>query len=273
MDLDFDASNVLYLIGAFLGTLTVLYFGASYVLRLSPTTKSLLLLSGFAFFFVEGFDLGSREEILSNLGYVISGISYLVFLAYTSIKFSFSSEQVLLILGASSILFTALGYVVREKKFELEHGDARKILAVLVALAAFLFVFDVAGAHPEYSLELKENVTLRGQNPEVRLGTLTVRNDFLLSRNLEVPDYSACIYRPNRTRGHVSVENGNGMIAGGSVRKLNVTLETYVARESRGNGTETLTLPVELADSCSEGVDGSKVLIVPRSGESELYLD
>jgi hypothetical protein len=263
MKLDFDASNVLYFTGAFLGALTVLYFGASYVLQLSPTVKSFLLLTGFAAFFVEGYDLFSREKkLLSNLSYVLAGVTYLVFIVYTAAKFNFTEEQVLLLLGVSSVLFTALGYAVREDKFELAHGDARKILAALAVLVAAVCVFDATGAHPQYHLELQDDAEII-EDRETVLGTLEASNDFLLSRNMELPDYSACIYTPNRTRGFVSVEDeGEPIIAGGTTRRFNLMLNAAPARAEEN--VSGIHYPVELESSCPDESEEQKIVVVQQ---------
>lgn len=257
MDLDFDASNVLYLIGAFLGAVTVLYFGASYVLQLSPTTKSILLLSGFAFFFVKGYDLDSRDQLLSNLSYLVSGVSYLVFLGYTSAKFGLNQEQVLLLLGASSVLFTALGYSVRKQKLDLESLGSRKVLVGLLVFAAALFLFDVSGAQPGYSLELVDEVEL-GEDSTV-IGSIEVRNDFMLSRNIDLPRYSACVYQPNRTRGYIDHEGEKDVIYGGESFSVNLTLNAVPRRRS-GNLSGVYAL--DKRDSCPDSSDTREVVLV-----------
>lgn len=259
MDLEFDASNVLYLIGAFLGAVTVLYFGASYVLELSPTTKSILLLSGFAFFFIEGYDLDSRDQMLANLSYVISGISYLVFLGYTSSRFGLTQEQILLLLGASSILFTALGYSVRERKLEMDHAVSRKVLTGLLIFAAALFAFDVAGAQAQYSLEVMDEVEI--SDGSTVIGTVEARNDFVFSRNLDFPDYSACVYTPNRTSGYIDHEGAENIIYGGESISANLTLDA-VRRRPMENISGVYS--VDMRDSCPEKMDSKIVVLEER---------
>src|SRR6056297_3307436 len=108
MDFDFKISNLLYIIGILLGIIAVVYFGREIIADLSPTIKSIVLLMAFPVFLASG-DL-IQKRILDKFFYIISVLSYLVFLWYISDTFSLGSNIIFLSLVISSLLFIVIGY-------------------------------------------------------------------------------------------------------------------------------------------------------------------
>lgn len=191
MDFKIDEAKLLYGLGAFLGIVAIIYFGYELILDLSPTVKSFIFLSSTVMF------LGAaeyvRNGILKSAFYIFSAFSYLSFLVYMFARFSFSSEQIFLILAASSAVFIGLGYLRSEKGYEVTRDQARRILGTLMVLVALAIVFDVIGAQPEYGLELNENVEVTA-GEEFEIGVLEIQNDFPLSRNVDTPTFRGCLF-------------------------------------------------------------------------------
>lgn len=271
MDVDWDAGTVLYAFGAFLGVVTIAYFGRSLIFDLSPTVKALLLLAG------SGAGLLTAQyqprKPFSSAFNVLAVTAYLVFLAYTTLRFSFSTEETFALLAASSAVFLALGYLVREHGFTLDPGRARKALLVLVAVGVVLTAFDVLGPQPTYDVALNDTVTVE-TGPQVVLGTVTVENPFLLSRDIDVPRFEGCLYTPERERlfidtaptGEVLV----GPLPGGATRMY--TLEGRVPMERPRDADAdpvpvvTGTLPVERGEDCPASADTPKIVVTGGDG-------
>lgn len=227
MNFEIDESRMLYGLGAFLGVIAILYFGQELVLDLSPTVKSFILFSA-TVAFISGAEY-SDQSTLRSAFYLFSAFSYLSFLVYIFLRFSFSSGQIFLILVSSSIAFMILGYVRSEDLYDLDDQQAEKAIATVAAFIAIAVVFDVGGPQPEYSLELKDSVEV-GENQEIKFGELEVRNDFALSRNIDVPTYGGCLaVSPEKVRGvHVSLDAPD-LMEGDSTLSFNLT-ETFGSR-------------------------------------------
>lgn len=268
MDVDWDAGTVLYGFGAFLGVVTIAYFGRSVIFALSPTVKALLLLAG------SGAGLLTAQyrprKPFSTAFNVLAVTAYLVFLGYTTLRFSFSTEETFLLLAASSAAFLALGYLVREQGVTIAPVQARKALLVLVVAAFLLTAFDVLGPQPTYNITLNDTVTVETE-PQVTLGTVTVENPFLLSRDVDLPRFEACLYTPQRDRMLVSIDPDDGqrrsLIPGGGTYTYTYTLTGRVPMERpRDADTEpvpavTGTLPVEQMDECPASADTPKIVV------------
>jgi hypothetical protein len=222
MDFKIDEAKLLYGLGAFLGIIAIIYFGHELILDLSPTIKSFILLSGTVMF------LGAAEYVrhgfLKSSFYIFSAFSYLSFLVYIFARFSFSSEQIFLILAASSALFIGLGYLRSEKGYEVTEDQAKKVLGAVIALVALAVVFDVVGAQPKYNLELKETVEVV-EGEEFEVGVLEIKNDFLLSRNVDTPTFRGCLFiEEGHDRRNIYVSpDDRGLIAGSATERLSLT--------------------------------------------------
>ena len=226
MDFEIDESRMLYGLGAFLGVVAILYFGQEIILGLSPTIKSFILFSASVFF------LGAaeyvRQGLLRTSLYFFSVFSYLSFLVYIFMRFSFSSEETFLILALSSIAFIALGYLKSEREYELDQDQSRKLLGVIAALVALTIVFDVMGAQPEYELELKDSVEVV-EGERTYFGQLVIKNDFLLSRNVEASSYQGCLFAEDYDRGVYLSPDAPDLISGDTTSRFNLT-DTIVSR-------------------------------------------
>lgn len=236
MDFEIDESKLLYGLGAFLGVVAIIYFGHELILDLSPTIKSFILLSSAVAF------LGAaeyvRNGVLKSSFYVFSSFSYLSFLVYMFARFSFSSEQIFLILAASSTVFIGLGYLRSEKGYEVTRDQARKVLGAVMVLVAVAVVFDVIGSQPEYSLELHDSVEVNA-GEEFEIGVLEIQNDFPLSRNIETPTFRGCLFiEEGRDGRNIYVDfDDRGLIAGGITERIPLTEDAHYERQEDQNIT------------------------------------
>jgi hypothetical protein len=234
MDFKIDESKLLYGLGAFLGIVAIIYFGHELILDLSPTIKSFILLSGTVMF------LGAaeyvRQDILKSSFYIFSAFSYLSFLVYMFARFSFNSEQIFLILAASSAVFIGLGYLRSEKEYEVSRDQARKVLGAVMILVALAVVFDVLGAQPEYNLELHETVEVV-EGEEFEIGMLEIQNDFLLSRNVDTPTFRGCIFIEESHDGrniYVNPDAG-GLVGGSTTERIPLVEDAHYERHEDQN--------------------------------------
>lgn len=273
MDIELDSSRVMYVVGGLLGVATVLYFGAEIIVDMSPTLKSVVLLTAFVFFLAAG--QHARSNPLDTVLYVFSAVSYLVFLWYTVSRFDLSENQVFLLLGASSLLFVGLGYAFREKEWELDRRRARVVMAVLAVVAFAAVAGDVLGAQPTAETEFDDGFPTEdvgGPGDRVVVGETTLTNGFPLSRFAEVPRHGGCVY-PGReyvTLSHVDEEgsvSGDVLMSGGSSRSLDVVVSStaFLDRETRELEDEFAAVdevPVEVSEDCPEDVEGPRLVVV-----------
>lgn len=277
MDLEFDSAAVLYLLGAILGIAAVVYFGAEIVIALSPTVKAVLLVLGFVAFLAVGLHRG--PDLLTLVAYVIAGATYVVFVGYTVTRFRAGADVTFLALAASSLLFIALGYLVRERDVTLTRRHVGAVLAVVLVVGLGLVAFDVTGPEPRFTMELADAVNVTA-GEEVRVGTLIAHNPFVFSRSLDVPPYSACIYTDDgRSVDRLRIDwwsaaRPNDLLRGGETRRFPVTFHPH-PRALGWKGEEpppTLTLeivPVEQRSTCPAPAAVSPPRIVVVQGDVE----
>jgi len=214
----FDESKLLYGLGIFLGIASILYFGQQIILDLSPAVKASILLSAAAVF-IGGAEY-FRHGILRFSFYGFSTFSYLSFLTYLFARFQFSSEEVFLMLAASSAVFLGLGYLKSEKGYSLKRVQAKKFIGAVAVIIVVLIVFDVTGAQPEYSVELNEKVQVT-EGEEYEIGVLEIRNDFPVSRNTEEKRFTGCIATRGDHRRNIYLRpDADGIIAGSSTETI-----------------------------------------------------
>lgn len=272
MDLDIDSSTILYAVGALFGVVTVLYFSREIILNLSPTIKSMLLLGGFAVFLSAGMYM--RSAVLQKTLYVLSSVSYLAFLVYTIGKFGFTTEQVFLSLGVSSVLFITLGYLIREKDAGMAQDTAKKIVVGLIAAGLILVAVDVAGPQPTYEVSFVNEVEADSSG-QVTIGTLTVQNEFIFSRDVDQPQYRACLYIPDRRPTHVSESEEPSTLSGQSTETVDLTVSIPMKRVNDTRVEPGLgTIPVEEMEDCPETSEEPRLVVAENTdGRETIYRD
>lgn len=276
---DLDESNILYLFGAFLGIISIIYFGQELILNLSPTMKSAIILTS-SLMFLAGSEL-TRKPVLKACLLVFTSFSYLSLLLYLFLRFNLSSEHIFMVLAASSAAFIALGYIKSEKEFKLEANQAKIGLGTLGILIVALTVFDAVGAQPEYSLNLEDSVEIVG-GEEFKFGEIEVRNDFSFSRNIDLRDFEGCLVfsNGNGVERIYSSPDSEGMIAGKTTERFNLTEEINERhigndREENQSGNSNITGNYTIHNqSCPDDSEREGLYIVEESEDSfERYVD
>lgn len=263
MDFDIDASDLLYIVGIVLAIVAVVYFSREIVADLSPTIKSALLLTAFPAFLVAGNLIHKR--ILDKFLYILSVLSYLVFLWYIFDTFDLGNNVIFLALITSSIVFIGMGYQWG-KGVKIEEKWKRGILACLLIFAVGLFIFDVAGPQPSYELDLRERVSLEGawegeKEQPIPIGNLVVKNNFLFSRYTDFPDLNACLYTPEKHEIYLHYPRWEvDIIAGKSTEQIGISLlpRTYMENIE--------SLPTETASSFPDKAEEPKLVIAIGEG-------
>lgn len=183
------SSTAFYVLGMIFGLFSILYFGIEVILEISPAVKSaILFLASLTFFSGTGLTDSKWRNIPL---YFLASASYLIFVAYTLLRFDFGSAATFLILAGSSTVFLAAGYLVGEKEIQIPEKKAKYLVAAGLILIVGLFLFDISGPQPEVNLELRNSVNLT-QGEETGIGTVTASNSFVLPRAVEIPNYEAC---------------------------------------------------------------------------------
>lgn len=276
MDIELDSAAILYALGAVTGIAAVVFFGAEVAVALSPTVKAALLLAGFVAFLVAGLSL--PVDLPAAVAYVLAAAAYLVSVGYTVSRFRPGSRVTFLLLAASSVLFVGLGYLVRERGLDLTRREAGAVVAVVLVAGAGLVALDAAGPDPAYRLELRDSANVTS-GESVRVGTLVADNRFALSRTMDVPEYYACVYTPDRrapTRVDVdryASDRPPDLLRGGETRRMAARI--HVPYELSGERPEdgppprvTLgVVPIGTSTACPPASDVLEPRVVVVRGE------
>jgi hypothetical protein len=275
MNFSFDESKFLFGVGALLGVISIFYFGLELIFDLSPTIKSFILVVFSALFFVLGDFVES--DLLGISTYVFSGFTYLSFLIYVSVRFSLSQTQTLALLAGSSALFLGLGYVRNEELYSLDSQTSKKASAALFGVLLILVAVDVAGSQPEYRLDLKEDVTVSGQ--EISVGVLEVENSFPLSRNVDLPSYGGCVaYNETVKDGLFISPEGDGLIKGGATETYNLTDDVRIRELNEPPAGDTIRQREAIegdyqirTGECPDRPDNKTIYVSSEDGSSSVF--
>lgn len=264
MDFEIDESRIFYGLGAFLGVVSILYFGHELIFDLSPTVKTVLLLSGTGIFLAAS-DI-VENGLLKSSFYIFSAFSYLVFLLYMFARFEFTSGQVFTVLAVSSAVFTGLGYIRSGSEKNFSKENSKKVLGALIAVLAVLVILDVTGAQPEYETSFKDDVRI-AQGQEFSVGVLEVRNDFLLSRNIDLPVFQGCVSKSAgaQPRSIYISPDSSGIIGGAEEKTFNLTEELNSRPDENVTFTGNYTVK---QGECPEKLENSTIYVQESNGNS-----
>lgn len=274
MQYDIDRVTILYGVGILLGVAAAFYFGFRLLPDLSPTTTAVMLALGFAVFLVTGATL--ERAILDTVSYALAAGLYIVLVGYLLVTFEFGDVEIFLLLAGSSALFIGLGYLAYEEQLEVNRRDARVAVVVLLVLGAGLMVADVLGPQPTTTAEFESTIEVPEPGEEVTVGTVTVENDFILSRSAELPRYGGCLYTPEARPVYLRYVDGPGgdvLLEGGSSRTFELVIGSgafYEEGERHGNLQGVDSIPVETADECPQQSDEIRLVIVRNSAGRQL---
>lgn len=234
MVLDIEESTPYIAIGVVFGIIFMLIF--SWQFGLSPLTKIVLLLAGFAVFFV-----GAYERILPSrrVFYSISGLSFVVAIMYGVSVFEPGTNSVLGVLLLSSAMFLYLGYRLQQGELEYDEHRAHQLIIGLLVFCALLTGYDVISGDATVELQPAEQVVI-GNQQDVQVATVTVTNPSMLPRARPDLAYRTCIGLSNRTEySHTDIDQDlNGRPLGPmSTATYDVTIE--VPRTRNGSSAYT----------------------------------
>lgn len=277
MDFNLDESKILYGLGAFLGVISIIYFGHELILGLSPTVKSFILVSASAIFILSG-DLTSNN-LLKNSVYVFSGFAYIIFLTYVFAKFDLSQLQTFGLLAGSSAAFISLGYLRSEDIYSLNPDKSKKIISFLAVLLVISVGFDVLGSQPEHQLELKDDVKV-SEDEEFSVGVIRVENNFPLSRNIDLSNYKGCIaYNKSFSDNLYFYPEGSGIIGGGETQKFDLNDRVHFRGppvENHGEEIEQerkdISATYEVKNmECPEELESQTIYLTSDNDSSSIY--
>lgn len=235
MDLGLDSSTAFYTLGVIFGIFTIIYFGIEVIVEISPVAKSaILLLSSMVFFSATGLTTSRWKNIPL---YSLASFSYLIFVAYTLVKFQFGSVGTFLMLAGSSTVFFGAGYLVSERDVEVPREKAKYLVVVGVVLIAALFIFDAMGSEAQVDLQLRNDVNMT-YGSETALGTIHVSNSFVLPRSYELPNYDACLPEGDH-RVSLYVEEGKDLVYKGQDIEMELKARYYPEVERRDEMNKT----------------------------------
>lgn len=257
-----DSETLLYVLGvAFaLGTLT--FFASSVAFDLSITVTAALLLVAFVSFLIAG--LAIDRVPLDTVAFAVSGLAYVVFLGYVVSRYRPEAATVFVLLAASAGLFVGLGYALQENRLTVDRRTARFALLGLAVVSVLLVGADSIG-DVEYSIDLNDdfvlNETYEPEGEDVifgdaRIGTLTVTNPTLFTREVDPPTLTGCMVGVENRRAvrnvYVEYEPRSYQLRDRLARNEETTAEIHGSVELPANATAPgQFIPIERAESCS----------------------
>jgi hypothetical protein len=266
MALAFDREKLLYAVGSLLGVAAVAYFGFRLFDQVSPFTTAALLVGGFVCFLVAG--AASDTEPLDLVADALAAGAYLVFVAYVLWRFDVGDGGTFLLLAVSAGLFIALGSLTQQDRLAVSRRGATAVVVVVAIAAVALVVIDLAGAHPTETAAFEETVEIPEPREEVRVGTITVDNEFFLPREADVPRFHACVYGPAFQPAPLEYEPRarSELLRGGETRRSEILLPSPVFYTDNSTLREGFrdreSVPVERRSDCPSSVDEPKVVVV-----------
>lgn len=248
MEFRLEVDDLLYSAGGILGILAIAVFSAGNVLGMSPVTKAAVMFLGFMFFLPLGLQVG--EEVLEKVLYILSLAFFLGLVNYTN---SILQNASFMLFSISSMVLLGLGYLLRENRMPVGRQDMKIYFGVILLIVISLVTFDVSGAQVEQSLVLDNTTSV--ETSRVKLGSMVVRNDFMLPQNFEKPDYRVCIYGPEGEMALTSLEvESPEMVDGNTLTQLEIWIR--IPEEFHGD-TE---MRIKQAENCGEDRENTIVV-------------
>lgn len=265
MALSLDRDKLLYAVGILLGIIAIFYFGFELLEDLSPATTALLLVLGFLVFLLAGVGLAAAP--LDLVSYALASGWYLAFVAYTLSAFDLGDGGTILLLAGSAALFIGLGNLASRDRLALTRQQALIGVAVCLALGVGLIGVDVVGPQATHTAEFEDSIDVPEPRERVQVGTVTVENEFVLPRSVDVPRYYACTPVTTTRPLPVQYEDrlSGTLLGGGETVSSTLLLDSrafYEEEELHEAFRDVDAVPVETADRCPEDFDDGRVLVV-----------
>lgn len=276
MNFDIDNGKLMYALGIIFAGAALLYFGRDVVFRLSITVKALLLAFAFVGFFVGG--LWVTRDVLDLVSFALSMVAYVVFLGYVIVKYDPGETGTFVLFGVSAALFIGLGYGLREWDLAVSRRTATAVVVVLVVASGLLVGADVLGPGVTYETTYVDSVTLDGEGDGPRgpheydsgIGAVTVTNDFVFTRPMDLPEFGACVVGASSGPEDVYVSyaayDRPDVVRGGATHTFDLRVEAYAAP----NQTIERTYVVEASSDC-EAERSEPTVLIWRTDETRPF--
>lgn len=272
----FDISYILYGMAVVLAAASLMVFGFDVLMSLSPTIRSLLLLLTFTFFVAAG--NYTSEKGIRNIFYLIAAFAYGIFLLYTFAVFNLSSEAVFLMLAVSSIMFMGFGYMAKQRETLLEAEIAKLVMIMTIILTVIVLVGDLAGAQPTMETTYVDRIDVTEQQQQV--GTLTLTNPFIVSREVEPQFPQGCLVAAEgRIEGvPMDLERRPSLLAGGETEVINMTVRIPYEQgadeqEFAWLGNYSQVRVDTSQDSCPSDAETATLFITGENDRSRTFID
>lgn len=272
----FDISYILYGMAVVLAAASLMVFGFDVLMSLSPTIRSLLLLLTFTFFVAAG--NYTSEKGIRNIFYLIAAFAYGIFLLYTFAVFNLSSEAVFLMLAVSSIMFMGFGYMAKQRETLLEAEIAKLVMIMTIILTVIVLVGDLAGAQPTMETTYVDRIDVTEQQQQV--GTLTLTNPFIVSREVEPQFPQGCLVAAEgRIEGvPMDLERRPSLLAGGETEVINMTVRIPYEQgadeqEFAWLGNYSHVRVDTSQDSCPSDAETATLFITGENDRSRTFID
>lgn len=258
---------LLYAVGVLFGVIAVFYFAFILLEDLSPTSTAMLLFFGFVFFGAAG--LATEVPRLDVVAYLLGSSMYLIGIWYTISRFDISDIGIVAILGISSALFITLGYLSIEGYLEPDRRSVGVVMVVVFLLASGMVVADAIGPQPTTETSIEPSMSIPDEGEGVAIGTVTVENDFFLSRTADPPSVYACLYTPQEEIVPITIVDWrSGMVlSGGESATFDLVIRWQAfydleTEERHEPFQDRETIPIETASECPEHADSGTLIVV-----------
>ena len=255
-----ESSDILYAGSAILTVAAVLTFVSGESV-LSPVTKIGILAMIFVLLLRVGVHVERKLHQVITLG--LAALTYLAGTVYALSTFGLGSDTGFLAFIISAAVFTGLGYLLTNDKIKVDRRQLKLTCLALVVISLSITLFDITGDRPSYILNVQDEVNFNSsQNVEV--GKLIIQNNFLLPREVDQPNYRACIYPDTDASVRVNIDSSYGteLIAGGGIREKPVELSVIPRYYEEQEEPEPLgTFKLERSDQCPDSSNEKKIVI------------
>lgn len=250
-------SHLVFAAGSLLGILTIGLLGVNNVYQFSPVLK-------IAMFFL--FSLGlaligiGRDAPLDYSLYLLSFSSFIMVLYLALNVSSIDTTTHIGIAALGSILFLGTGYAIQQNTINLQKGDLRIAMVVILFALILISAYDMSGPQPRYTFLPLDHPELN-QTGGVEIGKITVHNRFTFLRTIEYPEYRACLYNSQNSLLQLPVDIENAqLIKGNDLQEFKAS--TTIDREQTEN-IEIEELKIVMASECRSKNASNQLRIVP----------
>lgn len=271
-----DRRTLVVRLAAVVAAGTLGYAARDVFFELSLTVTALLLFLAFAALLVVAGCLSPGP--LERAAFALGGLTYLAFVGYVLVRYRPRLGELVLLLGAATVLLLALWFLFRTLEVALSRHRTVRLLGALAVAAAVLLYLDATAPDVRLLFAPIETVTVppvatEGPLPHSttrhRVGTVTVTNRSPFTRAFALPPLSGCLAATAewpREAVHVSYGPAGrepaAAIAGGTTQQFAVHAG-FPGAVDRGAST---TLRVTQGTDCDKPRESPTLVVTVGSG-------